>query len=95
MDNSEATEEPFPSHASPHPISEQLRLHQQKQPKSVPPTTRMKQTQEGEGLAEHKSSMCWNFSKVTPTRRTRSVMLPPLIRKSEQGFHLEICGGGI
>uniref|UniRef100_A0A0E0AHT1 Uncharacterized protein n=1 Tax=Oryza glumipatula TaxID=40148 RepID=A0A0E0AHT1_9ORYZ len=26
--------------ASPHPISEQLRLHQQKQPKSVTPTTR-------------------------------------------------------
>uniref|UniRef100_A0A0E0F7K6 Uncharacterized protein n=1 Tax=Oryza meridionalis TaxID=40149 RepID=A0A0E0F7K6_9ORYZ len=33
--------------ASPHPISEQLQLHQQKQPKSVSPATRMKQTQEG------------------------------------------------
>jgi hypothetical protein len=38
--------------ASPHPISEQLRLHQQKQPKSLSPTTRKKRTQEGEGLAE-------------------------------------------
>uniref|UniRef100_A0A0E0R8N7 Uncharacterized protein n=1 Tax=Oryza rufipogon TaxID=4529 RepID=A0A0E0R8N7_ORYRU len=37
--------------------------------------------------------MRWNFSEVTPTRRTRSVMLPPLIQKSEQVFHLEICWG--
>jgi hypothetical protein len=41
--------------ASPHPFSEQLRLHQQKQPKSVSPTTGKKRTQEGEGLAEHKA----------------------------------------
>uniref|UniRef100_I1QDG7 Uncharacterized protein n=1 Tax=Oryza glaberrima TaxID=4538 RepID=I1QDG7_ORYGL len=34
--------------ASPHPISEQFRLHQQKQSKSVSPTIRMKRTQEGE-----------------------------------------------
>jgi hypothetical protein len=38
--------------ASPHSISEQLRLYQQKQPKSLSPTTRKKRTQESEGLAE-------------------------------------------
>uniref|UniRef100_A0A0E0EQF1 Uncharacterized protein n=1 Tax=Oryza meridionalis TaxID=40149 RepID=A0A0E0EQF1_9ORYZ len=31
-------------------------------------------------------------TQATPPRRTQRVTPPPLVRKSEQGFHLEICG---
>uniref|UniRef100_A0A0E0FFQ4 Uncharacterized protein n=1 Tax=Oryza nivara TaxID=4536 RepID=A0A0E0FFQ4_ORYNI len=82
--------------ASPHPISEQLRLHQQKQSKSLTPTTRNEmdpRMRRPRRAQDHqRSSMHWNFSEVTPPRRTRRVTPPSLVRKPEQGFHLEIVG---
>jgi hypothetical protein len=45
-------------------LSEQLRLHQQKQPKSVLFATRTKRTQEDEGLAKHQCMKAFELGKT-------------------------------